>query len=85
MILCVQAEQCAVKMDARPYLVSPFNMKDPPQEEACRANSFMYWFNFSILIILQPSIVVCSGSCISVGSGVASVVLVFPVTLSFLF
>ena len=33
MILCVQVEQCAVKMDARPYLVSPFNMKDPPQEE----------------------------------------------------
>ena len=58
MILCVQVEQCAVKMDARPYLVSPFNMKDPPQEEACRANSFMYWFNFSILIILQPSLCV---------------------------
>ena len=72
-------------MDARPYLVPPLNMKDPPQEEACRANSFMYWFNFSILIILQPSIVVCSGSYISVGSGVASVVLVFPVTVSFLF
>ena len=82
MILCVQVEQCTVKMDARPHLVSPFNMKDPPQEEACRANSFMYSFN---LIILQPSIIVCSGSCISVGSGVVSVVLVFPVTLSFLF